>query len=380
MTKKHFLTLVVPTFLTASTLLSSACKNNENNYDTDEKDKIIQIKLNEFDWLDNDKKQEYFNKFKLKAEEKKLDYSFKFSAASSNDSENLKDTLNNKNIISFPAITKYYVDKEFYEDKIQVFTRTYTNAFKNNLESLGYENGKNDYLIKQAENQNKLFEGYESWDLDSEWNGSFWPKLYEEPSKKTVAWQRGSILIWGDEVKRNEIKGAWKNKDWEKFRSFGIIHGSEDSGSKYILPQALLKKHFKDFKTLKEEITNNTNKFSNAKASEMTKQKEYHIGFDNEMGFAWTKNNKGRYIVSDADRKAGYKLEILTLTDAIPYNIGVASSNIKNDDLKIIVDIFKELKAEDNYVMDCQGFTDFEFLTKEKFNNEVLGMCKKAEI
>ncbi|WP_338822910.1 ABC transporter thiamine pyrophosphate-binding lipoprotein p37/Cypl [Mycoplasmopsis felifaucium] len=352
----------------------------------EQKEETIEIRMPQDAMSYSDKvAQEAMEKaFNDKLMASKHNFKIKFVAASDNDLTTLNDVSSNDNIVAFPAVSKFYLDKDLYLKTTNVFMRTLTNAFKNNLSSEGYSKGENNYLIEQAKNQNEIFQsrgGYANW-AKTDYVNYIYPWCYE--SNKTVGWQRGAIWIMGTPEERQKIKEAWNTGNYEEFRKHGIIIGNENSGSKYLLPQALLKKQFSAYfadKSLKTETaTPETASYytSSLKAKAMGSQNTYKIAFDNEMAFAYTESKKDNYKVNETVNPNA-SLEILTITDAIPYNIGVASKNIKYDKLNAIVTIFKELAQENNNPIGVAGgFNDYEVVTNVQ--EQIIKMCENAGI
>ncbi|WP_406617501.1 ABC transporter thiamine pyrophosphate-binding lipoprotein p37/Cypl [Mycoplasmopsis adleri] len=375
--KKKLLFTLLP-IASAFTFVSAGCNGNA------EESKLIKIYMpsDGMEYTNDVQQKEMLDIINPKL--KKYNIQAEFQKAGGDDKVTLNDVLTNDNVIAFPAVSKYYLDNANYLDSTNVFMRTLTNAFKNNLSSAGYSEGEDNYLIKQAKNQNEIFNshnGYANWPSKDYINSTY--EWCYEPNK-TVGWQRGSIWIMGTDEELAKIKEAWNTRNYEEFRKFGIIMGKEDSGSKYLLPQALFRKQFNKYfanSSFSEELNNaqlSSYYTKSLKAKDMGKQKSYKIAFDNEMAFAYTKSDGKKYVVNQKENP-GAKLEILTVTDAIPYNIGVASKNIKQDILNAILDGFKEtVKLNKNFVGVAYGFNDYAAVTN--VNDEIIKMCKEAGI
>lgn len=375
--KKKLLFTLLP-IASAFTFVSAGCNGNA------EESKLIKIYMpsDGMEYTNDVQQKEMLDIINSKL--KKYNIQAEFQKAGGDDKVTLNDVLTNDNVIAFPAVSKYYLDNANYLDSTNVFMRTLTNAFKNNLSSAGYSEGEDNYLIKQAKNQNEIFNshnGYANWPSKDYINSTY--EWCYEPNK-TVGWQRGSIWIMGTDEELAKIKEAWNTRNYEEFRKFGIIMGKEDSGSKYLLPQALFRKQFNKYfanSSFSEELNNaqlSSYYTKSLKAKDMGKQKSYKIAFDNEMAFAYTKSDGKKYVVNQKENP-GAKLEILTVTDAIPYNIGVASKNIKQDILNAILDGFKEtVKLNKNFVGVANGFNDYAAVTN--VNDEIIKMCKEAGI
>ncbi|VEU75144.1 High affinity transport system protein p37 precursor [Mycoplasmopsis maculosa] len=290
---------------------------------------------------------------------------------------------NNNNAIGFLSVGDYFLRYEELKLSSKLFLRTLTRAFK-------HVNENNEYAFKQAELQNNIFNGlaseeninngsYERWNNDLLFKNYIYENVYSEPNDYVDS-QRGQIWLYGDEATRNAIKEAWKNKDFNKFMSFGIIHGSKDSSSKWILPKHLLKTHFEEAfknKQLDQYLIDNSDKFADQKAYKITdfekSNNTFHIAFDNEAPYAYTKNTKKRYIPKDNN-----KFEIFVVTESVPYNLGVASNTISNEVLNVIQNSFLQLSniKGNNNIGDSLGFNAYK-KTIENEDNIIIEKMKK---
>lgn len=359
--KKSLLLFATP--LLATPFMAASCGGN--NSDSNEL---------KFCWvgpIDKDKKAEAqaFEKYINDGlKEKNINKTIKLISGSDKESENVIAVKTHKVDIAIPAISKYYQAYKTQKDFAYVFARTQAMAFKGSSTSDAiYKDGSDkDFLITAASEEQKVFDskgGYENWkDADMGWNGSAYIGVYEKPVKY-VGWQRGAIWMLGTDSEIATIKKAWVDKDLATFRSFGIMHGSIDSGSKYLLPEALMKKHFgAQFTTLAEEITNHTSNYIEEKAKKLGQQDNFKIAFDNECGYAWTHNGKTSYVLNKSNKKAGRKMQLLTLTDPIPYNVLIANKDVDKTVTAAIGEILAALTSANkaNDLGTSGGFVAYE--------------------
>lgn len=266
--------------------------------------------------------------------------------------------------LAFPSVGALMSNEKHNE--VNPYLQTLARSFNNDSTAAVYVDGtlENDPLRKLGASETEEFNAtpYANWDPNN-WDKTNYIYTNFYDSSKKVNYQRGAIWISGtDEVRANIIK-AWNDKDWATFKSFGVIHGSSDSGSKFILPQNLLKLHFNKednkFTTLSEEILNNANLFVEGKIAHLHKDASKHIVFDNQGSYSWTKSkeeNLSKYTPRD-----GEKLEILTLTNPIPYNLGVFNKDLPKEVIETISDTFIELaNADQDPTGKSQGFVGYE--------------------
>jgi len=124
------------------------------------------------------------------------------------------------------------------------------------------------------------------------------------------------------------------------------MHGSSSSGSKYLLQEALFKKHFNlkgnEFKSFLEDKQGNEVKYIKGKIKNIGKGafSKYHIVFDDLGSFAYT-HSKGSAIYKLDDKNS--KIEFLTVTEPLKYNIFATSSNIPKELREIIANAMVEV-------------------------------------
>ncbi|MXR06109.1 DNA repair protein [Mycoplasma flocculare] len=244
----------------------------------------------------------------------------------------LKSSNNSHTAIDFAISDAITTIEEDPEKELYNGLQTLTWAFKNSLDNpIFYKDGsKNDPLRKSAKQLDNLFNKipYNEWSNKKndpqKWDGIAYRFLYDETNpKRLISYYRGMIMIAGDENVRNEIKKAWDEKDWEKFRNFGIIHGKLTSAGKFKMQNFIIKKHFKNnlkARTINEDRKNHPDKYLQAEGSVIGQDPKYKIAFDDEASFAWTESTKDgkQYTLNKKDGK----IEIFILTNPASYDIG----------------------------------------------------------
>ncbi|AZZ65463.2 alkylphosphonate ABC transporter substrate-binidng protein [Metamycoplasma phocicerebrale] len=294
-----------------------------------------------------------FEQYKEKTNNKNLEYKTTF-VAENNDTVSLLK----KGTVNIATITTPLLIKQKSENIIPII-QTLTRAFKFDLNASDlYSNGlENDKLRKIAKNVQELFDKkpYKDWsDEEYKWNGHIYETFYA--NKDTlVDYYRGIIMIQGNEEQLKQIKKAWEEKDWNTFRNFGIVLGKATSGSKYILPEALFKKHFNlennKFTSFAIDSLKNSKKYLIEKAKNIGKGslKNYHIVFDEMGSFAYTNNKNGNYYTLEDPNS---KIEFLTATEPLKYNvIAVNKDTFSDEQIKILKEIIFSLwkEGKDNY-------------------------------
>ena len=228
------------------------------------------------------------------------------------------------------------------DHQILPIIQTQTNSFKWTDNWSNYQDGMiNDPLFQTGQEITDEINKYPKL-TDDDFNGSVYESFYNFDKK--VDFYRGMILIYGTDEEIIAIKDSWKNRDWNSFREFGIITGNTSSSGSFKSQASLLKKHFKNgFTTLLEDINQNTNSYKvNGKGRDIGKDQKYHIAFDDEGSFAWTHNNDNDYF-NPKDPQAS--IEVLTVTEPLKYDVGIASTKIPNSLIQpitnAIINIYK---------------------------------------
>lgn len=228
------------------------------------------------------------------------------------------------------ATSTIEIDKQ---NQLQNALQTTTWAFATDLEPKSYSDGSsNDYLVKQAQELSYLFNQtpFNQWQNTKngpqKWDGVAYRFLYDK-NKTQVPFYRGMIMIAGDSKTLKAIKKYWNDRDFEQWEKFGIIHGKESSGGRWKLEANLIQQHFANYfknkqKTLSEEKIEKPQYFlqESPQSISIGQNQKFKIAFDDEASFAWTPNegDGSRFTPKNPNEK----IEILTLTNPLPYDIG----------------------------------------------------------
>ncbi|TDV23546.1 phosphonate transport system substrate-binding protein [Mycoplasmopsis mustelae] len=246
-----------------------------------------------------------------------------------------------------------------FQIKLQTLARQFRGDikfdFKNPINGKYSDGSWNDDLTKIARNVNEVFYGEprSEWNNDYHWNGSIYQDVYNRDN--LVPYNRGSIILIGTEAQRAAIKKAWNQRDWDTFLSYGIVTGDSNSGAKYILQNSLLKKHFKEkFRDLKTyQIDVNSKHHNNITTGSIkgVHQAQYlnkHIFFDNIPSWAWTPykaDGRDTYFINK-DLRPNQNLEVLTVTEALPYFVGVFGKEVDPNVISVISKVMMKLSKE----------------------------------
>ncbi|ENY69155.1 Alkylphosphonate ABC transporter, substrate-binding protein (PhnD) [Metamycoplasma auris 15026] len=330
--------------------------------------------------------------FKLLTDEfnKKTNGESSFSVSYVGENTDVASTIakgsHNIAVITTPLYVKQYKNKHM--DNVIPILQTATKAFKfdaDETKDIKYKDGKEDDPLRLlAKEAHKLFaeKKYGEWtDKEYKWNGSIYQKFYDD--SKIVPYYRGLVMIHGDEQTRKQIKEAWESKDWEKFRDFGIVTSSEDSGSKYIWQEALFRKHFgkNKFESFKKDKLKANDKYITSGNDVKPRNigqgaiKQFHIVFDDLGSFAYTNNSIGKHFYTPEDNS---QIEFLTATEKIPYNVIAVDKKMFNEkEIAALQDVFVNLAKEnkDDYgpIVGFNGYIKINDLQKEVIDpyNEV---------
>ncbi|MFV8481323.1 ABC transporter thiamine pyrophosphate-binding lipoprotein p37/Cypl [Mycoplasma sp. 653B] len=274
-----------------------------------------------------------------------------------------------------PNIIQTWTSKFAGDIKDATFSTT-----DSNLETIAQNEQAKFDLIPWSEQWNDAANG-------NGWNGSAYTKFYQDYSSTSadnlVSYQRGLIAIVADDDMTAKIKQAWANKNLAQFLSYGIGLGKASSGSKYILPEALMKKQFnsannKQFLSFADLQSNKQyqNTFVKAalKDANDPKNSNIHIFFDNEGVYAFTHFKASKqyaYAVNNAIRP-NQKISFLTVTDPLPYNIGIASKQVADNDLKLVTEALNDLASGSNPIYGRNiGFVSYSDDTLQNFKNKI---------
>ncbi|WP_322935617.1 hypothetical protein RRG37_01170 [Mycoplasmopsis felis] len=240
--------------------------------------------------------------------------------------------------------------------------------FKNKDNQINqYQDGINDDLRKIAQKENELFHLYprSTWEEKNKWNGSIYTEFY---TNKNVPYQRGVMVILGSEEERNLIKKAWEDKNLEEFLKYGLVVGKPSSGSKYILPEALFKKHFGNkFISFADLITKGLIKQGEFKQMNTPNYIDSRIFFDNEGSYSYTKYkpNSDRYELSS--ERSNQKIEYFITTEVLPYNVGLFSNRIPDRIIRIFGLAMQNLRKNNQDIWGSQhGFNDYRYIQNQE--------------
>ncbi|WP_025755238.1 ABC transporter thiamine pyrophosphate-binding lipoprotein p37/Cypl [Mycoplasmopsis cricetuli] len=218
------------------------------------------------------------------------------------------------------------------------------------------------------------------------WDGSKFSYFYQDPSKETSYTDSffGAILISGTKKQRDEIKKAWIDKDWEKFKKFGIAFKKSTSISKFIVQAKLIAKNFNlSYKEIVDYLKNTNNKnlvllgksVENIIGNSTSENKKYNIVFSDDGVFNWTYP-----LIKEDDLKSGYnfkpenypdeQVRYLTLAGPIFYNVILARKNIDENQKKFLAQSLSELKYEENTYGIYSGFNKFKLIDKDEFEKK----------
>ncbi|MEA4134694.1 PhnD/SsuA/transferrin family substrate-binding protein [Mycoplasma sp. 2704] len=271
---------------------------------------------------------------------------------------------------------------EFISENLSVALQTLTKQFKGDIKDATYSKDSGASLMTIAASENMYFKQKDwgnGWNQpEGEWAESYYPRFY---SDELVPYQRGLIAIVATRTMADEIIKAWKTKDLEKFVSYGIGIGKSSSGSKYLLPEALFAKNFntetnKPFVSLDQLRVTYSDKIKQAKLTEASTQAHanIHIFFDNEGSYSYTKykdSKKFSYKVNPEVRPGEgdqqQDIYFLTVTDPLPYNVGVYSSRVSDKAKKAINSVFKSLSEQNKDIWGPKnGFYGYKSIDNEQ--------------
>ena len=354
-------------------ILSSKCNNKETN--------TITIGYNyDNGWTEESKNafsnllaKKYKEIIKNNSQFKNLNSNIIFKFKKINDKNQiLTDLITNKKnnldlgILSYGLFAnkiKEKKDLEKFEPQFIAQTKTYKFIW-DTINNPHYYNGlKNDKLRKLAELQNnEYFDKYgefKNWysNINLNWDGSKYKNFYNE--NETTEFYRGNILISGNEAIINQITKAWEQKDWETFKSFGIIHDKNTSGSKFKFQLNLLSKHFNiSYQKLIEFFNSQDNKqHILGKAKKILGKENYYIAFSEEGIFNWTKSKKDSNDFNPNNQQ--HKIRVLTTTENAPYDALLARSKMSKELISSLKKLFNSIETKENDFGIYTGYNQF---------------------
>ncbi|SJZ59509.1 ABC transporter thiamine pyrophosphate-binding lipoprotein p37/Cypl [Mycoplasmopsis verecunda] len=390
-------------FALASPLLSVACKGPEQNTSgtnetippNQQQNKVIKIQMLTPWSVGNDEtkitklKTDIQTSMNNYLQSKNANISVDIKMVSSDDyqiiSENIAKGESDLGFVSSGSLVSVNTpDNEFNANIIQ----TLTSRFLGDVKDANYgTDGMQLQQIAQAEQEafNKIPWSAQWNDAENGngWNGSSYTKFYADynstDSKNLVGYQRGLVAIVANDEVTQKIIQAWNNKNLAEFVSYGLGIGKPSSGSKYFLPEALMKKQFntaqnvqlKSFADLSEKYSG---KLVQAKFTEASdeKNKNIHIFFDNEASYSYTKYKDSKayaYAINPTIRPEE-KITFLTVTDPLPFNIGILSKNVNSEQISLIIQALDNLNTESIYGRNV-GFFGYENSTFADFKTKL---------
>ncbi|OYD26733.1 phosphonate transport system substrate-binding protein [Mycoplasma testudineum] len=263
---------------------------------------------------------------------------------------------------------------------ITVGAQILTRAFKNDTTIKYYSDSDGPkYLSETAITEtNELLKNtpFQSWDdVKQKWDGAKYEFLYSDPNDK-INFYRGMILISGTDAIIRDIKDAWNTKNFEKFISYGIIHGKISSQGKYKLQDKLLRDHFG--KGI-NEIPGDLRIQDSEKLNLIGSDNKYRIAFDDMYSFAWQNNSDGNVKKDIFKTKDNEYLQVLSLTNPLLYDVLIFNNKILNaDTINLIIDTFISLSIDnttDTYGI-YNGYNGYKKI--DNFNDEIVIPFNKA--
>ncbi|WBP84152.1 ABC transporter thiamine pyrophosphate-binding lipoprotein p37/Cypl [Mycoplasmopsis edwardii] len=385
--KKIFNKLLLTTGLVSVPLIVSSCSEQKQNQGNVSEAKLIRIKLNNSLNSQDPKAIEFESKVNELIKAKGFNFDVKFSfEGEDNYKVNFDDILKEKQDVVFVSAGQVFSNqKEIVANNISVGIQTRGLSFKGSKNSNNevYKDGlENDPLREIAKAQLELFNriprsNWNDKENGNNWDGSVYRSFFNEG---TTPYQRGLIVVVANEEDTNNIIKAWNEKDLEKFVSYGIGIGSSSSGSKYLLPQALMKKHFGDkFTSFLNLVRNHSDKVSKAAWKNMNEESNINkkIFFDNEGVYTWTKYKDNDKLSVDESKRANQKVSFLTVTDVLPYNVGLFSNKISKKQIKVLSEVLNELATQKQDPWGPHsGFHGYSFIENE--NDQFWNIVKKS--
>lgn len=365
--KKIILLLTSGALLLSAPLIAASCNQNDDS----NKKTVLKFAVNA-PWFGNNNHnffKEIIKEFE-KQTERKTESEVKYISENNDLVSLIKKGTSNIAVLTTPLFVLQ--SKNIKNNNMVPIIQTMTRAFKfeKNYDDRYSDGSENDKLRKIAKKLQDLFDAkpYAEWTNEEyQWDGNIY-KYFYGAEDELVEHYRGLVMIQGTKEEREAIKNAWNSKDWNAFRNFGIITGKQTSGSKYILQEALFKKHFNlednKFISFAEDKLHNSDKYTEDKAKNIAKGalKKYHIVFDELASFAYTNNKKGAYYTPE---DANVKIEFLTATDPLKYNVIVVDKNafsrIEINTLKnIIINIWRDRKDDYGPTVGFNGYKIIE--------------------
>ena len=394
--KKNLLKLL-PLFVFGSTpVLITSCSSNDNNYVF-----ILENTANQGDYNQFAKNvQDTFNELKTKDEKYKNLSNITITVKSGiSDDQSKKDLLENGSADFAFLTSKSLVSSNFYNKvypTIQTLTTSFT--FDTDMSKVYLDGSDNDPLRVVANQMQKESFGtnyeypFKNWQDDFQldasnniiqphygWNGIRYNAFYDTNQSLVNAY-RGMIILCGTQDQIDKVKEAWNNKDWQTFRSYGLVVGDTSSAGTYLLQEQLLRTHFNlgSTWTIAKDRLENSKYYetdANGGTSKIGVDSSFLINFTDEGSFAWTHNTINNNDYSPTIQDA--KIEIFTVTNPLLYDIGVFSNYINKDVADLLTQSIIYLYSSNNNLYgEGLGYNGYRQIND--FTSEVLNPMKDA--
>ncbi|WP_033161016.1 ABC transporter thiamine pyrophosphate-binding lipoprotein p37/Cypl [[Mycoplasma] collis] len=259
---------------------------------------------------------------------------------------NIKDVINDTQ----------YIDQNIVIPYAETLTRAFKNHTLSFLEKGNYKSNPENFNIGKDNEINEYFRKtpFSSWNKnDQKWDGSKFEIFYDKDNKLTN-WYSGMITIVGTENELNMIRKAWDDKNWEKFSSFGIVHGKKNKQATWLAANKLFKDHFglSDQSPIEKLDKNLITQGSGQETyTYYTDKNKKQIFIDDMYSFAWTFPKDKEKEVSAFKLAPNTKMEILALTNPISYDIIIFNNSVNEKTRLLFLDTLIKLSKsnKDDY-------------------------------
>ncbi|UUM19808.1 MULTISPECIES: ABC transporter thiamine pyrophosphate-binding lipoprotein p37/Cypl [unclassified Mycoplasma] len=285
----------------------------------------------------------------------------------------------------FMILSYSTISKQKTEDLLPTVAQTQTYKFLWTPEiAAKFENKKDkDPLYEMAQKantlqlENKQFGEYPTWTGEEKerllkWDGSKYGAFYK--TNEFTENFYGSILISGTPEIREKIKKAWLDKDWDTFKSYGILYKKTSSLSKYIAPVSVIAQNFgKTYKEISDYLTNQNNFVLSGKGNEKnlgvetTDKKTYRIGFDYDGVFNFTQAGSNFKPTKYPNEQIRY----LTMAGPLFYDAVLSRKKMPLAQQKLFTKALEQLTQEENTYGIFSGFNKFVPLTNDKLQEKI---------
>ncbi|UUD36206.1 P37-like ABC transporter substrate-binding lipoprotein [Mycoplasmopsis citelli] len=245
------------------------------------------------------------------------------------------------------------------------------------------------YLMAQQANKLQLEDSrFGSYPLDwigketqMMWDGSKYGVFYKNDQYTENFY--GSILISGTSQEREQIKKSWLEKDWDTFKSFGILFNKKTSLSKFIVPVSIIAKNFgKTYNEIFEYLSNDNSFVSAGKdpavnlGIKTSSGKTYKIAFDYDGVFNWTPPT---WNPDSAEKTYNFKptnypqeqIRYLTMVGPLFYDAVLARKRMPEAQKEIFAQALAKLQNSENTYGTFSGFNKFIPLNDQKLKDNI---------